>query len=156
MIDRLFVEDHREIDALFTRLLQGLAASREAARDDAPALADAFHSVDERLERHIRWEEEILFPAVEERAPELADGPGQVMRLEHVEIRSCLQTARDAFAASALDDGAKQTIQGALRAAESLLAEHNEKEEAVYYPLCDELFTAEEASLLLDRIRSTP
>lgn len=153
MIGSYFVEDHREIDALLSRFFQELAASQHGSEAGSPVLAAAFRTVDGRLERHIRWEEEILFPAVEERAPELADGPGQVMRMEHAEIRSFLQAARNAFAVSRFDDGSRQAIQGALRAAEALLAEHNEKEEAVYYPLCDDLFTEQEATRILDRIR---
>lgn len=153
MVSGYCFEDHRKIDALFNRLLRDLTESRRSLEDDAPLLAEAFDNLQERLERHMGWEEDVLFPAVEDKAPDLAHGPGRVMRLEHDEIRSCLQKAREVLKAHESGDGAKQAMQRALRAAVSLLAEHNEKEETVYYPLCDNLLTAEEAALVLDRIQ---
>ena len=153
MISRFFFEDHREIDALFNRLRRELGESQGAPESDSTLLAESFQTLDERLERHIRREEEVLFPAVEGKAPDLAHGPGSVLRSEHQQIRSYMSEIRDAFGVSELDDGVRQGIQDALRAVESLLGEHNEKEETVYYPLCDSLLTEEEAALVLDQVR---
>lgn len=156
MIGDHFVQDHREIDAAFDSLLRSIARLQGAEAADALHVTEFFRSFHDRLDRHIRWEEEILFPAVEERAPELADGPGKVMRVEHVEIRTFLQQAGDALAGTHLDEQARQDLLGALRSLGSVLADHNEKEEAVYYPLCDELFTAGEATQILDQVRNSP
>ncbi len=154
MISSYFFEDHREIDVLFSRLRRELSASLGAGTADDDLLAESFRGLDERLEWHMRWEEEVLFPAVEGKLPELAQGPGRVMRLEHTDIRTHMRRAREALAASPLDDAARQVMQGALRTAESLLAEHNEKEETVYYPLCDSLLGPEESAIVVDRLRN--
>ncbi len=156
MICSFFFEDHRRIDAMFSRLRRDLSESRGSPEPDAGRLAESFHVLDERLERHIRWEEEVLFPAVEGKAPGLARGPGRVMRLEHTEIRSYMRKLRECFAAPVHDDGVRQCVRDTFMAVESLLCEHNEAEETMYYPLCDHLFSSEEAALVLDRIHEQP
>ncbi len=154
MISSYFFEDHREIDALFSRLRREVATAMGAGASDEALLAESFRALAERLERHMQWEEEVLFPAVEGKMPELAHGPGRVMRLEHTDIRAHLRTVRHELATAALDETARQAIRGALRTAESVLAEHNEKEETVYYPLCDSLLTSEESAFVVDRLRN--
>lgn len=144
-----FGRDHDEIDVILGYLRKDLRAGdshRTAAR-----LFDEFNA---RLERHIRWEEEILFPAVEARQPFLADGPGRVMRLEHEEIRRL-----KAIAAKHLHEKTP-TADGIARAAESIegmtavLVGHNHKEESVYYPTADQVFAEEEAGEILARVRA--
>lgn len=153
MVSGHFFDDHRKIDALLNRLLRDLKESQRPVEDNAPLLAKAFYNLEERLERHMRWEEGVLFPAIEAKAPDLAHGPGRIMRLEHGEIRSCLQKARAVFEAPESGDEATQAIRSALKTTAALLAEHNEKEETVYYPLCDHLLTAEEAAHILEQIQ---
>ena len=153
MISRFFFEDHREIDALFARLRRDLSESQGAPGSDAGPLAESFHVLDQRLERHIRWEEELLFPAVERKAPELAQGPGRVMRLEHTQIRSYMRKIRESFAAPTFAADVLQNVRDLLQAVENILNEHNEKEETIYYPLCDRLLSSDEAAQVLDQIR---
>jgi hemerythrin-like domain-containing protein len=86
-IAAFFARDHDEIDLIFGRLREDLKGATRAANPPYETLAREFDEFNGRLERHIRWEEEILFPAVEEKSPSLTDGPGRVMRMEHVEIR---------------------------------------------------------------------
>lgn len=155
MISAYLFDDHRKIDALFSRLLRDVDECQAGSLQDCvAALIEGFEAVHTRLERHMRWEEEVVFPAAEERMPELAQGPGQVMRSEHSDIRAYLREVQDRFAAGEFDEDARQKIRWALRAAEGVLAEHNEKEEQVYYPLCDSQFTAEEAGALLERMQA--
>jgi hemerythrin-like domain-containing protein len=153
MINRFFSQDHREIDALIVKLRGDVSGPEGAPAMDAGSLAESFRAIEERLDRHIRWEEELLFPSVEERMPELADGPGRVMRGEHQEIRAHLRGIRDALDAAQPGAETLRAVRDGIAAVEAVLGEHNEKEEQVYYPLCDSLFTPEEAARFLDRIR---
>ena len=134
--------DHDRLDAL-----DGAAFSALAADDVAGARA-VFAAFARGLGRHIRFEEEILFPTLEERAgfrPEA--GPTAVMRAEHVEIRACL-----AGIAAALDGGGAGAP--AIRARMlSVLGGHNLKEEQILYPLADRALGASEADELVARIQ---
>ncbi|MBI4346700.1 MAG: hemerythrin domain-containing protein [Elusimicrobia bacterium] len=139
LISAFFEQDHSEID----RILGAVAF-------DAPEKAvPAFAEFDRRLERHIEWEEKILFPAVGAKAPALEGGPLRVMRFEHEQIRGSKATA-----ASRLRAGDSK---GARRAVDEMLAVlegHNMKEEEILYPACDRLLTDAERKAILDRVRA--
>jgi len=154
MISAYFFEDHRKIDASIARLRRDLDEFPLASSQvHLETLVEAFQALNAHLEQHMRWEEEVIFPAAEARMPELAQGPGRVMRREHVDIRSYLRRLQECFVRHELDEDTRHEIRRALGAAEGVLGEHNEKEETVYYPLCDRLFSAEEAERLLDRLQ---
>jgi hemerythrin superfamily protein len=137
-----FGRDHDEIDVLFGYLRADARASRPAA-----ALFDEF---DRRLERHIRWEEEILFPAVEAKMPDLADGPGRVMRWEHEEIRRYKGEAGRLLRGGLDFPRAAELLESTLY----VLLDHNRKEESIYYPLADKIFTPKERADVLARVRA--
>lgn len=131
-ISAFFENDHREIDAILER----------TAFASPSALAD-FSEFDARLERHIRWEEELLFPAVAAKAPPLEMGPIRVMKMEHVAIR---QHKAAALAALKAGDGAAAKAHS--EAMLQVLTGHNRKEEAVLYPACDQMLASEAPALL--------
>lgn len=86
------------------------------------------------LERHIRMEEEILFPVFEQSSPMSGCGPTTVMRSEHVNIKEIL--------AQVVTDTAGRSESGIARALDALavvLGGHNMKEENILYPMCDEV-----------------
>lgn len=131
-ISAFFENDHREIDAILER----------TAFDSPNAIVD-FSEFDARLERHIRWEEELLFPAVAAKAPPLEMGPIRVMKMEHVAIR---QHKAAALAALKAGDGASAKSHS--DAMVQVLTSHNHKEEHVLYPACDQMLAAEAQELL--------
>lgn len=106
--------DHRRLDSLF-----------EQGR---------FSEFRVGLDRHIRIEEEILFPVFDERAG--MPGPTQVMRHEHTEIRRLLP----ALPASG-------------RELRHVLAQHNVKEESILYPTCDNVVEAAERETLVQEMQ---
>lgn len=148
-----FGRDHDEIDAILGFLRHDISAAVRDPKRPTLGIVRLFDEFNQRLERHIRWEEELLFPAVEAKLPDLVHGPGRVMRLEHEEIRRY-----KAIAAKHLHDP-KLNTDGVRRAAEALqsmleiLVGHNHKEEAVYYPMSDQVHTAAESAELLARVR---
>ncbi|MDE2038450.1 MAG: hemerythrin domain-containing protein [Elusimicrobia bacterium] len=139
IISQFFEKDHREIDALL-----------EAVDYRRPQESyETFHEFHMRLERHIHWEEGVLFPAVAQRAPHLEMGPIRVMLSEHEQIR-----LHKSAALRALKLGEGAGAQYAARTMLSVLADHNAKEERILYPACDSCFSDAEAEALLTKVRA--
>lgn len=143
-IGTYFQRDHEEIDVIYGYLRRDVAQKLASA-------AGLFEEFNERLERHIRWEEEILFPAVEQHSPMTAMGPGRVMRMEHEEIRRLKGAAGEALRSATPD---YQRAAAHLDRMFEILKAHNYKEEGVYYPMSDQIFTEQQAQELLRRVRS--
>ena len=88
---------------------------------------------------------------MERAEPHLREGPGEVMRDEHVEIRDHKESSLDH-----LRDGEIALAIRELESAVDVLIDHNEKEEAIYYPMADQLLGSDEARQLLDMVRAAP
>lgn len=136
-ISSFFERDHAEIDAILN------AVDFESPREAVPG----FEEFDRRLERHIGWEEDLLFPAVAAKAPQLERGPLRVMLMEHGVIREA-----KAAALAALRAGDAEGAAGSAGKMLDVLSQHNRKEEGILYPACDELLSAAEAAELFSRI----
>jgi uncharacterized protein (DUF2249 family) len=127
-------------------LAQEAFAARDAGRHDRAA---ALFAIFRRgLIRHIRIEEDLLFPAFEIRAGLPPAGPTGVMREEHREIRLLLEEL-----GLALGAGRERSLT-LQRSLERLLVEHNRKEEAVLYPALDALLTDSEGDTLVARFQA--
>jgi hemerythrin-like domain-containing protein len=138
-------DDHRRLDAL----LEGALALASTDPREARTLAEAFAA---GLRRHIRIEEEVLFPAFEAHTGMRGAGPTEVMRREHRVIEQGLTSLL--AAAHALADAAPATEAALGRAAEALLSvlgEHNRKEEYVLYPSCDRMLPPDAHAALVER-----
>lgn len=137
-IAEFFEADHRRLDGI-------VAGFSRASLKEKRARLEEF---DAGLERHIRWEEELLFPAVGAKQPGIAQGPIPVMLLEHEEIRR-----HKADALKALRAGDEAASEAALRQMFHVLSHHNAKEEQILYPACDELLSPAEAEAILAKTR---
>ena len=126
---RFFTHDHRQCDELWVAV-EGADTLAQAA-----PLFDAF---DERMRRHLRLEEDVLFPELEQAAgfPPNA-GPTAVMRSEHDRMRALLIAMRAAVAAGDLDQLLDQGDTLLM-----LIQQHNSKEEQILYPMADTLLGA--------------
>ena len=135
--------DHDRLDALEAR---AFAARATGDLDEAKAIYAVFaHG----LRRHIRFEEEILFPEFETRAgfsPEV--GPTAVMRDEHREILRCLDRIEAGIGEK---DGSVDSSRHSLHA---VLGNHNLKEENIVYPLTDQALSAEERDAHVARMQA--
>lgn len=136
-----FAHDHESLDALLD------SVDFDDPAGALPALSE-FHR---RLERHIVWEEDVLFPAARRVAPGFIDGPIEVMRREHREIR-----ARKAEALDLLRGGDGASARACIGVMRSVMGEHTAKEERVLYPLCDQLLDDAEAERILKLLESSP
>lgn len=127
-------DDHRHCDELFAR-----AEERVAAGDFAGG-TQAFTEFASALERHLKLEEEVLFPALEEKTGGPI-GPTQMMRHEHEQMRQALASMREGLTAQ---NG--QAFLGQSETMLILLQQHNFKEENILYPMMDRALGADAAS----------
>ena len=135
--------DHDRLDSLLSRIFEERAAG---GLDDARRLWPEF---ERGLARHIRFEEELLFPAFEEKAGLSPNqGPTAVMRAEHRQIEMLLEGI--AAVVGAPGPAAEKLRNELLK----LLGGHNDKEELVLYPGTDGLLSPEESDELVARIQA--
>jgi regulator of cell morphogenesis and NO signaling len=131
--------DHDRLDALLdTVRTRVYNAEWPAARRDYDEFARG-------LKRHIRLEEDILFPVIEGVAPK---GHTYAMRDEHTRIRGVLGTLHDDVRRA---DAAR--FRSTLAVFLSVLRAHNAREEEILYSADEGLPEAERATLLR-RLRS--
>lgn len=117
--------DHDRLDELLVGV-DGLVAGGQF--EDAGRVLGSFAA---GLLRHIRLEDEILFPTFE-RLTGMTGGPTVVMREEHRAIERHLEAA-----VAAVGERDAPGYTAAREALLEVLGEHNEKEEAIIYPMTD-------------------
>jgi hemerythrin-like domain-containing protein len=119
--------DHRRLEGIFEEV-------RELAHSgDFFDAAQRFVVFRSGLERHIVIEESVLFPHFEKHSGMSQGGPTEVMRNEHVLIKKALAEIAEALK---LED--TQLFNDAGDLLFETLEPHDQKEERVLYPLCDE------------------
>ena len=122
-----FSDDHRECDELWAAV-EGAVTSADKAK-----AAAAWPVFSQRLLKHLKMEEEVLFPAFEA-ATGMKGGPTAVMRNEHTQMRGVLAEMERRVASGDLD--------GLLDQGDTLLMliqQHNAKEEGMLYPMAEQV-----------------
>ena len=117
---------HRECDEMLAN------AEELVSKSDWVKASELTMTFNDAMERHFGMEEEILFPAFEQRSG-MVDGPTQVMREEHEQMRRLLTQLQWALEQQQQEDYLDTT--------ETLLImiqQHNMKEEGMLYPMSDE------------------
>jgi iron-sulfur cluster repair protein YtfE (RIC family) len=133
--------DHDRLD----EVLRSVSAAVKNGRfEDASARYARFES---GLLRHLRIEEELIFPVFEARSG-MASGPTDVMRDEHRHVRQALDVMRRGLQGS--DAGGYEE---GLRFFDSVLPDHNAKEEHILYPTLDRLLRPAERAALVCRLQ---
>ena len=133
--------DHRRLDALLRDAQARVAGAHwpEAARTQA--------QFERGMERHIRLEEEIVFPLFEARSG-IVDGPTAVMRDEHRCMRRALSLMR-----AAIEARDRAACDEALAFLEAVRPAHYAKEERILYPMTDRLLTPHESARVAARLQ---
>ncbi len=103
-----------------------------------------FLSFKNELERHIIWEEDILFPVFERKTGIKDGGPTSVMRAEHIQIKNHLQEIKKKLHAKKIQNPCKEEV-----ALLEVLESHNQKEENILYPGIDNLTSEQEKELMI-------
>lgn len=138
-----YERDHDRLDELF-------AAFQRMKRSDFAKAKEAFKQFNVGLQRHIVWEEDLLFPLWEEKSGVSDGGPTCVMRAEHRQVGALLEAIHQKVATG--DPASDQEEQRLL----ALLGSHNLKEERVLYPSIDQVTTREERERLFQRMQEIP
>ena len=129
--------EHKRCDDLY------LVAEKAATEGDWSTTRQAFQKFCQSIELHFAMEEKILFPDFEQ-AQGSEMGPTQVMRHEHEQIRSLIDSIQEALEAKDKDEF--------LGEAETLLMfmqQHNAKEEMMLYPMADQILAPQNDKVIL-------
>ncbi len=139
----VFQRDHQEID-------RALEQFRNLKHHDFQAAKSSFQRFLTGLQRHIVWEEQLLFPVWERKSGMTGGGPTQVMRLEHRRIADLLNALHEKVHAR---DTATEEEE---RQLDDLLASHNMKEERILYPAIDQIVSEEERAGIFQAMKDLP
>ena len=142
-ISSYFERDHDRLDNLFREFKRLKYTNFLQAKEYFVAFKFG-------LQRHIIWEEEILFPLFEKKTGMVNAGPTFVMRLEHKEIGKILEE---------IHTKVKESNPETEREEELLIATlglHNTKEENVLYPAMDQCATDIEKEEVFEKMNSIP
>ncbi|MCA9399988.1 MAG: hemerythrin domain-containing protein [Candidatus Omnitrophica bacterium] len=139
-IASFYGHDHDELDAHFHDY-------RNLKREDYKKAKESFMKFESDLQRHIIWEEDILFPLFEEKTGMHNSGPTFVMREEHRQIKDYL---KQIYAKVEQNDPETDTEEESLL---ELLKSHNQKEESVLYPAIDQVTSEEDKETVFQKMK---
>ena len=125
MILEFMRDDHRACDHLLTEAENALAAKKT---EEATALFESFYQA---TNHHFDMEERELFITFEKRTG-MMGGPTQMMRYEHQQLRSLLESML-----LALRENRHNDFFGIGESMMIMLQQHNMKEEQMLYPMID-------------------
>lgn len=144
LITQYYEADHDRLDSLFKNF-------QSLKRTDFPRAKEAFVQFKFGLQRHIVWEEDILFPLFEKKTGMPADmGPTAVMRMEHKQIAEHLEAIHQKVQKS--DPNSDEAEKGLLNS----LGLHNQKEEQILYPAIDHHLTDAERDQVFAQMKEIP
>ena len=142
-ITQYFEADHDRLDELFKNF-------QSLKRSDYPKAKESFRDFKFGLQRHIVWEEDIIFPIFEKKTGMTSSGPTYVMKMEHRQIGACLEEVHKKVQKQ--DPNSDSEEQKLL----SILGDHNLKEENILYPLVDSAITDEERKSAFEAMKNVP
>jgi hemerythrin-like domain-containing protein len=132
-----FLKDqHGHCDRLFAAAEQAVEKGdwAQAERSTDAFIQDTLH--------HFQVEEEALFPALEQ-AMGHSQGPTQVMRMEHSDMRQLIEDLQQAIARQD-----RHEFIGQCDTLMIMLQQHNAKEEQILYLMADRLLGDQAAQLI--------
>jgi len=134
-------KDHDRLDGIFKKF--------QAAKNKDYGIAKRlFHEFKTGLERHIAWEEEMLFPLFENKTGMHNTGPTEVMRMEHKQIKEFLEGIHSKIAKK--DMKTDEFEEGLIET----LTPHNDKEENILYPMIDSHISEKEREEALKKMQN--
>jgi len=132
--------DHERLGAILDDVI------RKVNGGDIRKARELYRHYDEGYTRHIRIEEELLFPCFEARTG-IGSGPTVTMCEEHRDIRRAFRMMREGLAASDVEN-----FREGLRFLRGTLPSHSSKEEHFLYPAIDRLVSDQERLSILERL----
>jgi iron-sulfur cluster repair protein YtfE (RIC family) len=142
-ITEFYEQDHDRLDELFKTF-------QRLKRSDFAKAKEAFKEFKYGLQRHIVWEEEILFPLWEKETGISEGGATSVMRTEHRQIGQHLEAIHQKVVDQNPDsDKEEQELL-------NILGSHNMKEERVLYPGIDRVTSAKVRETVFQNMKNIP
>ena len=141
MIFEFMRDDHRACDHLYTEAENTLAAKKT---EEAKELFTAFYRA---TNHHFDMEERELFITFEKRTG-MMGGPTQMMRYEHQQLRSLLESML-----LALNENRYNDFFGIGESMMIMLQQHNMKEEQMLYPMIDRAL-GNDGDLMIQTLKS--
>ena len=135
-------KDHDRLDNLFKQY--------QASKSNPEKAKIFFKEFKIGLQRHIVWEEQILFPLFEENTGMKESGPTAVMRMEHLQIGETLEKIHEKVRNL---DTSTENLENYLL---SILRPHNDKEEGILYPWIDESINDEKRKAAFEQMKNLP
>ena len=136
-IKEFMTKDHRDCDDTFAQMEQkanseGLAAAKEL-----------YTKMAQEIEHHFQMEERVIFPTFEEKTG-MTEGPTQMMRMEHAQMRSLIQEIGEA-----IDNDDKDRFFGLTETMMIMVQQHNMKEEQMLYTMIQQHMSAENDQIMM-------
>ncbi len=136
-IKEFLTKDHRACDDTF-------AAMEQKANSEGVSSAKAlYREMAEEMEHHFQMEERVMFPAFEEKTG-MTEGPTQMMRMEHTQMRSLIEEI-----GAALADENRERFFGLTETMMIMLQQHNMKEEQMLYIMAQQHLSADADQLIM-------
>ncbi|NJL18059.1 MAG: hemerythrin domain-containing protein [Nitrospira sp.] len=142
-IKAFYEQDHDRLDELFKTF-------QTFKRTDLAKAKEAFREFKIGLQRHIVWEEVLLFPIWEDKTGMVEDGPTPMMRHEHSQIKQLLDAIHHKIEGQNLDTDRDE--QALIQALDS----HNRKEERALYPAIDNVISPDECVKVFSDMKNIP
>ncbi len=142
-LSNYLTHQHRSCDTIFAQ------AEKFVAQGDWAEAEKSFLDFANETLLHFKREEEELFSAFEAQTGS-SEGPTQVMRFEHEQVRGLLGKI-----ASAIEEQDKNAYLSLAESMMILLQQHNMKEEQMLYAMCDRVMAPNQKSELIDKMEQT-
>jgi len=119
-----------------------VAAENAISDGDMAAGEKCFEAFRRGMAEHFSMEESVMFPAFED-ITGMTDGPTELMRAEHAQMREVFGLMQSAIAANNAEEylGLSETLL-------MIMQQHNFKEEQILYRMADNVLGAEAASII--------
>jgi len=140
-ISQFMTNEHRECDTIFAE------AEQAVANADWEKAEKAFLEFSNETLRHFKREEDQLFPAFETQTGN-TQGPTQVMRYEHDQVRGLIGKM-----AEALEAQDKDAYLSLCESMMILLQQHNMKEEQMLYAMCERVLPPDLKDETLEKMK---
>ena len=136
-IKEFLTQDHRACDDTFA------AMEQKANSEGVVAAKDLYTQMAKEMEHHFQMEERVMFPAFEEKTG-MTQGPTQMMRMEHEQMRALIKEVGEALEAENRDRffGLTETMM-------IMLQQHNMKEEQMLYTMAQTHLAAESDQVVM-------
>ena len=130
-IKTFLTEDHRACDEYFSEMEN---SANEGTLSDG---AEVYKKFADATEHYFQMEERVMFPAFEQKTG-MTQGPTEMMRMEHQQLRSLIKQLGEA-----IENDDRTKFFGLTETMMIMLQQHNMKEEQMLYTMAQQHLSAD-------------